>query len=703
MAIASTAVRELLQELTLEEKVQLVNGAVDPEGTATGYVPGVERLGIPEFRLADGPMGVRAGEKQATAFPASIALSATFDPKLARKQGAAMGREAKARNQDAVLGPGLNLIRAPHCGRNFEYYSEDPVVTSAFAEEAVSGLQSENVVATPKHYVANNQETKRASIDVDVSERALRECYLPGFKAAVDAGAGSVMTAYNSVNGDFMSDHRQLVTDVLKDEWGFEGYVVSDWFGTVSTVGAANGGLDLEMPGITREELWKMFGMDVDDADDGQVLAETAEVPEGMPDPSNTEQFTEPLVDAVRSGAIPEERVDDMVVRILRQMKRIGLFDDSRDDGQIKDANHRTLAETIAARGTVLLKNEDILPLDDDADIAVLGPGVREAKTGGGGSSELEPLHVVATADGIRERTTGDATVERGIPEIEQISFFGGNEDDEDDAEPEPSLDAAIDAAANTEVAIVVVQDAATEAKDRESLRLPGQQDKLVEEVAAVNDNTVVVVQSSGPVEMPWKADVSAVLESWYPGQSDGDALASVLFGDVDAGGRLPVTFAREDDYPTAGSDTTFPGEDGEVQYAEGLFVGYRHFDATDADPIYPFGHGLSYADFAYRSVEVVDERQVQVTVENTSDCDGREVVQAYVRAPETDDDRPIRELAGFESVRAPAGESVTVAIELDDLAFSRYDETEGWINLDGPFEVEVGRSAQDVRLGTTL
>lgn len=702
MTIVSTTVRELLQELTLEEKVRLVHGALDPEGTATGYIPGIDRLGVPEFRLADGPMGVRAGDKPATAFPASIALSATFEPELARKQGATMGREAKARNQDAVLGPGINLIRVPHCGRNFEYYSEDPVVTAAFARKVVDGLQSEDVVATPKHYVANNQETERASIDINVSERVLRELYLPGFKAAVDAGAGSVMTAYNSVNGAFMSDHHQLVTDVLKDEWDFDGYVVSDWFGTTSTVGAANAGLDLEMPGVPIEALWEMFGMEGSDADDDQVFGATAEIPDGMPDPSNTEQFAEPLVDAVRSEEVSEERVDDMVARILRQMERIGLFDDRQKGGQIGGDNHRTLSVTIAARATVLLKNRDLLPLNDDANVAVLGPGIQEAKTGGGGSSELEPLHQVTTADGIRERTTGNATVERGVPEIEQISFFGGNANDADDSKPEPSLATAVDAAASAEVAIVVVQDAATEAKDRESLRLPGRQDELVEEIAAAND-TIVVVQSSGPVEMPWKDDVDAILEAWYPGQADGEALASVLFGDVDASGRLPVTFAHEDDYPTAGSDATFPGKDGQVRHDEDLFVGYRHFDATDVDPIYPFGHGLSYAEFAYRSVEVVNERRVQVTVENTSDRDGHEVVQAYVRASQSNEDRPIRELAGFDSIQVPAGESVTVDIDLDDLAFLRYDETKGWVDIGDSFEIDIGRSVQDIRLETAL
>ncbi|GAB3686614.1 glycoside hydrolase family 3 C-terminal domain-containing protein [Salinarchaeum chitinilyticum] len=703
MSTADTEVPELLQELTLEEKSQLVHGAVDPTGTATGYLPGIERLDIPEFRLADGPMGVRAGDAESTAFPASIALSATFDPELAREQGVAMGREATARNQDAVLGPGVNLIRVPHCGRNFEYYSEDPVLTAAFAREIVGGLESEDVVATPKHFVANNQESSRASVNVDVSERALRECYLPGFKAAVDAGAGSMMTAYNSVNGEFMSDNRPLVTDVLKEEWGFDGYVVSDWFGATSTVGAANGGLDLEMPGISLEEMREMFGMETGDDDEDQVLAESEEMGDGMPDPTNTGQFADPLVDAVRSGEVPESRLDDMVRRILRQMERSGEFGDTSDDSRSEESTHQTLAKTVAARGAVLLKNHDALPLEDDTDVAIIGPAAQEARIGGGGSSEVEPPHEIPTADGIRDRTTGEATVADGIEQVEQVSFFGDGESETTESQPEPSLDEALDAAETAEVAVVVVEDAATEGADRDTLQLPGRQDELVREVASVSDDTVVVVQSSGPVELPWRDDVAAIVETWYPGQSDGDAVAAVLFGDVDASGRLPVSFAQEEAYPTSGSAATFPGEDGEVHYEEDLFVGYKHFDVADDDPIYSFGHGLSYADYTYESVAVVDERTVEITVENTSQRDGREVVQAYVRPPGTDDDRPVREFAGFDSVRVPAGETVTTTVDLADLAFSRYDDSEGWVDVDGQFELEVGRSAQDIRLTTSL
>ena len=325
----TTAVDDIVSALTVEEKLRLVHGAVDPDGTATGYVPGVERLDVPEFRLADGPLGIRVPGRSSTAFPASISLAATFDVDLARRQGVALGREAKAHGQDAVLGPGLNIIRTPHCGRNFEYFSEDPLLSGAFAAAVVGGIQAEDVVATPKHYVANNQESGRTTVSAAVSERTLREIYLPGFRAAVEAGAGSVMTSYNRVNGTHTSDHHHLVTEILKDEWEFDGYVVSDWFGTESTVGAANAGLDLEMPGISQEELRTAFG--IEDSLD-------FEEHDGMPDATETGLFAGPLGEAVENGDVPEDRLDDMVARLLRQMKRIGLFGDEERDGRTRYA-----------------------------------------------------------------------------------------------------------------------------------------------------------------------------------------------------------------------------------------------------------------------------------------------------------------------------------------------------------------------------
>jgi len=706
-------IEAVLARLSRPQKLALVRGATDPEGTATGYLSGVEEAGIPPFRLVDGPLGIRAEGQRATAFPASIATAATFDPDLARQQGAAMGREAAALGQDALLAPGVNIIRVPHCGRNFEYLSEDPVHAGAVGAGLIDGIQSADVVATVKHFVANNQETHRTTVSTEVDERTLRELYLPPFRSAVDAGVGSVMTAYNRVNGTHMSDHGRLVGDVLKGEWGFDGYVVSDWYGLESTVGAANAGMDVEMPGVAAPGAAEAANSDT--ADD----AEEFEWPDGIPDATRAGLFGDPLVEAIDSGEVPAERLDDMVRRVLGQMDRFGRLDGSRtaaedgasDDqaGELDSQRHRDIAADVAARGTVLLDNDGVLPLADGADVAVIGPNIDEPKLGGGGSSETTPVHSVTPVAGIESRAEGAVTTAFGVPQIESVSLFDllpfvGEDDDTDGtaadiAQQDPSLDDAVDAAAAADVAVVFVRDATTEARDRDSLALPGQQDDLVSAVAAANENTVVVVRSGGPVELPWREDVAAVLEQWYPGQADGDAAAAVLYGDRDPSGRLPVTFAPEGEYPTAGAERRYPGVDDEVHYDEGVFIGYRHFDDEDADPTYPFGHGHSYATFEYGDAETTGERTVAVTVKNAADRPGREVIQAYVRPPSVDGvDRPRRELAGFEAVQLDADEQKTVALTLDDLAFSRYDPNSGWTVDTGTYTVEIGRSSRDIR-----
>ena len=694
-------VDELLTELTFAEKVQLTHGAADPDGRATGYIEGVERVGVPPLRMVDGPLGVRVPGESATAFPAPLALAATFDTAAATEFGRALGRETRGKGQDVVLAPGVNLVRVPHNGRNFEYFSEDPVHAGAFAAAVVSGIESMDVVATPKHYVANNQETARANVDVQVSDRALRELYLPAFEAAVDAGSGAVMSAYNTVNGTRMSDHSRLLTDVLKGEFGFEGFVVSDWFGTERAAAAANGGVDVEMPGTSMATL--SASMAEDDTGPNPVDGIDAIPPaiaDGMPDPATCERFAEALVDAVESGVVSERRLDDMVRRVLTRMDRIGLLGGGRIEGAVDTDAHRELAERLATRGTVLLENDGVLPLSEEADVAVLGPNVDEAVLGGGGSSETTPVVERAPADAIAERARGDVETVHGLPRVEGISLLD-HITGAVDHEPEGAvaLDAAERAAADADVAIVFVRDVTTEAKDRGSLALPGRQDELIRTVADANSRTVVVLNTSGPVEMPWRADVAAVVENWYPGQAHGDAIANVLYGDADPSGRLPVTFAPEGSYPTA-DERRFPGIDDQVAYDEDVFVGYRHFDAAATDPTYPFGHGHSYAEFAYCDAELDGAGEtVTVTVANTADRDGREVVQAYVRPPTLDGvRRPDRELAGFASVAVSAGERRTVAIDVDERAFARYGD-DGWTVDPGPYTVEVSRSSRDTRV----
>jgi len=678
----------LVAELTRAEKLSLVRGTNDPAGTATGYLPGIPRLDVPPLRLVDGPLGVRAEGERATAFPATLATAATFDPHLARERGAAMAREARAHDQDALLAPGVNVLRVPHCGRNFEYLSEDPVLASDLSRALVEGIESEDVIATVKHFVANNQETHRTTVSAGIDERTLRELYLPPFHAAVEAGVGSVMTGYNRVNGTHMSDHERLVGDILKDEWGFAGYVVSDWYGLETAVGAATAGLDVEMPGVTSGP---------DDPD------EEFEWPDGIPDASRAGLFGDSLTDAIDAGSVPADRLDNMVARVLGQMARVGLFDGRDRPGELDTERHRDLARDIATRGTVLLDNDGVLPLADDADIALVGPHIHEAKLGGGGSSETTPFRSVSPVDGLAARSE-TVTSARGIPAIESVSLFdllpfadaGHGTDDEDGPRGEPSLDDAVATAEDADVAVVCVRDATTEARDRDSLALPGRQDDLVEAVAAANDRTVVVLRTGGPVETPWRDDVAAVVEQWYPGQADGTALADVLYGDRDPSGRLPVTFAPEGSYPTS-DERHFPGVDGVAHYDEGVFVGYRHFDASDAEPTYPFGHGESYTTFDYGDATAVGDATVDVTVENVGDRTGREVVQAYVRPPAVKGiERPEREFAGARSIALGPGESRTVTLALDELACSRYDN--GWTIDSGRYPVEIGRSVTDVR-----
>ncbi|WP_121820385.1 beta-glucosidase [Halostella salina] len=704
--MTSERVESLVADLTLAEKIDLVHGDVDPEGQATGYVPPVERLDVPALRLVDGPLGVRVEAGRATAFPASIALAATWGPSLAREQGAAMGREARAYGQDVLLGPGVNIARAPQCGRNFEYYGEDPQLAARLAVGTVEGVQSEGVAATVKHYAANNQETNRYAVDAEVSERALREIYLPAFRAAVEEGdAGAVMTAYNRINGTYASEHPHLLGDVLRGEFGFDGIVMSDWYGTESTVPAAEAGLDLEMPGVTFAE------MVPDGALPEGLDPDEMEFPDTVADMQDTKFFADPLREAVESGAVDESVVDAKVRRILGTMERFGVFDrdggsDAETDDGLDAPEHRDLARRIAVEGTVLLRNDGALPLADDAELAVVGPNADEAKLGGGGSSEVTPFVQTSPVEGLRERAA-DCAFERGVDRIPESSLFDdipgfGEEegaDDEDDDAPPADFDAAVAAAADADCAVVVVQDDTTEGKDREDLRLPGRQDELVAAVAEAAERTVVVVRSGGPVELPWLDRVDAVVGAWYAGQAEGEALAAVLYGDADPGGRLPVTFAPEEQYPTA-EPGAFPGDDA-VEYAEGVFVGYRYLDREGTEPTFPFGHGESYAAFEYGAPTVErngDEVTLRVPVENVAERAGTEVVQAYVGEDDPAVSRPERELAGFEKVRLDPGERTTVAVDLHPDAFAYYEEGSGWTTPAGPYTVAAGRSSRDIR-----
>jgi len=684
--------RTLVDDLSLAEKIGLVHGTLDPDGKATGYLSGNERVGIPPLWMVDGPLGVRAMGERATAFPSSIALAASWRTDLAHEFGAALGRETATHDQDVILGPGVNIIRVPQGGRNFEYYSEDPYLTAQLAIGTIQGIQSEDIAATVKHYVANNQETNRYEVSADVSERALREIYLPAFRAAVEeADVHAVMTAYNRVNGVYMGEHERLLTDVLKDEWGFDGFVVSDWWGTRSTVPAARAGLDIEMPGVEFSEyVTEEVATEVEESDGGGDFPPIPDVPA---------YFGAPLRDAVESGEIDESVIDAKLLRLLGVMESIGCFSDGdrSADGTLDSADHRQLARNVATDGTVMLTNDGTLPLSESDSIAVLGPNADVAKIGGGGSSEVSPFTETSPLAGLTERAN-DVTFERGVPSIEESSFF--DEDNNTPEESDTSIEDAVSIASDADCAVVVAQDDATEFRDRPDIELPGDQNDLIAAVGDAAERTVVVLRTSGPVEMPWLDAVDAVLETWYPGQADGAALADVLFGDADPGGRLPVTFGQSAaDYP-ATSEEAFPGTDDVASYDEDVFVGYRHFDRQDTEPLFPFGHGLSYANIEYDGAVISETAagfELAVDITNVSDRTGKEVVQVYVDKDAAPVETPNRELAGFAAVSLAAGESTTVTVQIDAGDFEYYDEDAGWTVADGSNTVSVGRSSRDI------
>ena len=699
--------------LGLDEKLRLVRGRADPTGRATGYLAGIDRLDLPPLRFVDGPLGVR--DREATAFPAAIALGATWNPSLARRLGAALAVETRAKGHQVLLGPGLNVVRVPTCGRNFEYLSEDPRLSARVGAAYVEGVERNCVGATAKHFVANNQERDRDEIDVVVGERALRELYLAPFRAAVDAGASAVMTAYNRVNGRYMSEHRALLDGVLREEWGFTGVTVSDWWGTHDAVAAAKGGLDVEMPGVSPLELYAprsralralstvglsnrlgieppLYWRPIDRfvADDGQ------------PDPYPSAFFGRRLRRAIDAGRLDASVLDEKVRRVLALAERLDASagDAPSSERAIDWERHHALARQVAIDGSVLLANDGLLPLSGEETLAVVGANADEAKVGGGGSSEVTPRRAKSPVEGLRERAPR-ATFERGVSPVANPSMFDVPWDGVARAvRSDGDVAAASEAAAAADVAVVVVQDAATESEDRDGMALPGDQDRLVAAVADANPRTVVVCRSSGPVEMPWLDRVAAVLQTWYPGQADGEALAAVLYGE-DPGGRLPVTFGhRFEEYPVAG-ERRYPGVDGQVHYEEGVFVGYRGFDRAGVAPMFPFGHGLSYAAFRYD--DLVVERTAEgldatISVTNTADRPGREVVQAYVAPPDAPVDRPERELGGFAPVRLDGGERRRVNVSVPRRTYERYDPDVGWTTDPGEHAVTVGRSSRAPR-----
>ncbi len=789
---------ELLARMTLDEKITMVHGdGFPPGGTYAGHIPANTRLGIPALVLGDGPNGVGNGSTGVTSFPVAVSDAAAFDRSLAQQYGTALGAEQAGKGHNIALAPTINLLRTPLWGRESETYTEDPYLNGQTAAAEVTGIQSNHVIATPKHFVANNQETGRfssataASVDESISQRTLEEIYYPGFKAAVQQGhAGAVMCSYNQINGAYGCQNPQTL-GTLEQQWGFGGFVMSDWFATHSTADAANAGLDMEMP--------------------------------------TGANFGAALKAAVQSGTVSMATLNEMVRRILASMFAIGLFDHPVSGGDasvVSTAAHQRLARQITEQGSVLLKNAgNVLPIAGHAKkIAVIGADAStDPQVSEGGSGAVLPTGSVVTGlQGIRDRagantqvryapgtlgtsplpvlsgpvltpsagsgagltgtyyaspdftgtpvatrtdpsvdvssppvaglpgvwsarwtgtltpaTTGDyrfslnlagharlrvagrslinvkyadfATTAHGLVHLRAGDPVPIELDYSSDraltggavhlgwAAPDRLRSDAVQAARGADVAVVFVNDTTGEGSDRTGLGLPGDQDQLIAAVAKANRHTVVVLNTGGPVLMPWLHSVAGVLESWYPGQEGGAAEAALLFGDVNPSGRLPMTFPASERQGPASSPADLHVDT--ERYAEGLLVGYRWFDATRTRPLFPFGYGLSYTHFRYSQLTVTPgaTTTVRVRVTNTGRRAGADVVQLYVADPAADREPP-KQLKGYAKVTLGAGQSSTVTFRLDRSAFSTW--TGSWTVRPGRYRILVGSSAGDIALG---
>jgi beta-glucosidase len=653
--------RQVVSQMTLQEKITELHGIRNTMHQR--YVPPIPRLHIPGFIIANGPAGVGPADphqqEPATGLPAPISLAATWDTSLAHRYGVIIGKEARDWGDDLLEGPDVNIARVPQNGRTFEAFGEDPYLVSQMAVNEIEGIQSQNIIANVKHYDANNQETDRAGINEIISERALREIYLPAFKAAVQqAGVASLMGAYNKVNGTFNCENDELLDEILKKEWGFRGFVTSDFFAIRSTVHTALAGLDLEMP------TGKYFG-------------------------SKLEQ-------AVKDGKVPMSVIDDKLIRRFRTMMQFGLFDHPPTPQPIPAQADGLEARHIAEDGMVLLKNTgDELPLDATKlhTIAIIGPYAARAMTGGDGSSHVIPLYQVNPVEGIQKRVSSHV----------KVNFVDGKD-----------VAQAVAMAKSADVAIVMVGDHETEGYDHQ-LTLLEDQDQLVEAVTAANPHTIVVLKTGSAVLMPWVDKVPVILEAWYPGEEDGNAVAAVLFGDVNPSGKLPLTFPRQLADLPANTPEQYPGVNGVAHYSEGIFVGYRHYDAQNIQPLFPFGYGLSYTTFAYKKLAISPETisldgskqvvTVDLDVTNTGKRAGQEVVELYVGFPSTPTVlQPPRQLKGFAKVVLAPGQTRHVRLELNAHSLVYWDtNTHSWKIIAGTYRIMVGSSSRDIRLQGSL
>ena len=676
-------IKGIIEQMTLEEKAGLCSGL------SFWYTKAVDRLGIPSIMLSDGPHGLRKQDESqdhlglnesipATCFPSAAGLACSWDRELLEKVGVALGKECQAERVSVILGPGANIKRSPLCGRNFEYFSEDPYLSGELAASHIDGVQSQGVGTSLKHYAANNQEHKRLTIDVKLDERTLREIYLTGFEIAVKKSQPwTVMCSYNRLNGVYCSENEYLLTDILRDEWGFEGFVVSDWGAVNDRVEGVRTGLELEMPSSG-----------------------------GLGDKK--------IVEAVKSGTLCESVLDKAVERLLNIIFRAA--DNHKENASYDKDHHHQLARKVARESMVLLKNDNnILPLKREGSLAVIGAFAKEPRFQGGGSSHINPTKVDSALEEI-EKLAGDSmdiVFAEGYRLDEKGGIFSSKAFESNSDIPDDELIAAAkEAAAKSDVALVFAglpDTYESEGFDRKHIKIPEGHRRLIEEVAKVNKNTVVVLSNGAPIEMPWLDEVAGVLEGYLGGQAFGGAVADLLFGVSNPCGKLAETFPwRLEDNP---SHLNFPGDATKVEYREGIFVGYRYYDAKDMDVLFPFGYGLSYTNFDYTDISVDkdeimdnDEVTVKVKVKNTGDLAGKEIVQLYVRDIESSVIRPMKELKGFDKVSLQPGEEKTVTFKLGKRAFAYYNEDiKNWYVEDGDFEILVGGSSKCTPLRATV
>lgn len=700
-----TKISGLIKKMTLEEKVNMLHA------NSSFTSAGVPRLGIPELVTSDGPHGVRVEHGRGwnhstnvndsgTYLPVGVALASTWNPALGFEYGKVLGSEAKYRCKDVILGPGINIMRSPLNGRNFEYQSEDPFLITKMVVGYIKGVQSQGTSACVKHFMGNNEEADRGSVDVHMSDRALREIYLPGFKAAVtEGGVNTIMGSYNKFRGQFCT-HNEYLNNILKGEWGFKGVMMSDWGAVHSTMDALLYGTDLEM------------GTDL-------VLRNNnvSQTSGGSANVSKTvfDRFfmADSVLLLVREGKIPVSVIDEKVRRILRVMFHSSVFSKS-SPGEYGSEAHIAVAKTVAEESIVLLKNEEhILPLKSNQikTVAVIGANANRKNSMGGGSSQVKALYEITPLAGLKK-----------FAENISFTYAPGYKIERNATADEKLIREAVEAAKKTDVAILVVgwthgydynkwEDNAYDAEgtDKPDMKLPFGQDELIKAVLNANHNTIVVLIGGGPVDMTqWIGDTKGILEAWYGGMEGGTALAEVIFGQVNPSGKLPVTFPKVLEDAPAHKLGDFPGKNDVVVYKEDIFVGYRYFDTYKTEPQFAFGHGLSYTSFAYSKLKVSKNADgtftATATITNTGKVSGAEVAQFYVHKENSNITRAEKELKGFQKIFLKPGESKTVSVKLGKDAFQYYNEQKkGWETEPGAYSILTGGSSRSIQISARI